>query len=158
MEWADFEKAYFEHGTLLYHFIRRRVRCAELAKDILHDVYVRLWEHRGRLDPDKSVKSYLFKIASNLVIDHLRKNNRGVSSLEDDLASSSRPDHILEVQEKIETLLCKMSPKIKNVFIMSRLDGFSYKEMADICGVSVKTIEAWMGKAIKIMSQERGGD
>jgi RNA polymerase sigma-70 factor (ECF subfamily) len=121
---------------------------------MLQNVFMKLWQNRSNLNPNKSIKHYLYRTACNLTIDHARTNSREVHlSPDSDVVDRKVPDQVLEIKEKIYIILNSMPKDVQQVFILSRIEGMKYHEIAQLFDISVKTVEKRMGKAIKILSQ-----
>ena len=139
----------------LYHsindFIFYKTKNDALSKDISQETFKKLWINRASLDPKRSIKSYLLKIANNLLIDHYRKKSSNELSLEEtdqitdpsafDPDSSEKVDHIY-------SLLGLLPNHLSEVFLLSRLEGLKYKEISEIYNISPKTVESWVAKVM----------
>jgi len=124
----------------------------EFSKDIVQETFTRLWQKRTSLNPHKSLKAYLFRIAINLLTDHFRKKKRNPSFSLNNLPSQPTDDH----PEKMLTIydaICKLPENLYITFVLSRFQGLSYQEIAQACQVSVKTVESRMGKALKMLRE-----
>ena len=147
-----FEALYYRYYHMLYRFLWYRTGSVEQAKDHLQEVFIRLWQRRENLDVDKSIKSYMYRTAYNLVIDHLKKSAKHklyITELEGD-GSSSFDTQInlgIDIQKAIEQL----PEPIKIVFCLSRNEGLKYTEIADIFGISVKTVEYRISRALTLL-------
>ena len=148
-----FKTLYFRYYEPLHRFLWYRLRSTEQASDYLQEVFMRFWEHRSRLDPSRSVKSYLYRIAHNLVIDHLRKASSvrayRLELLKRDVAAEEDLDAKISIRSAVEDL----PERLRTVFILSRYQGLKYAEIAEICRISVKTVESRMSKALGRLRQ-----
>lgn len=130
-----------------------------LAEEAVADVFIELWKRRNYLDISVNVKAYLFKMARNNSLNYLRKNNLLNESLDEknlkQFSISPEQDFISkENATSIQNLVSILQDPVKTVFLMNREEGFSYKEIAEILKVSVKTVESHMGKALKLLRLE----
>ena len=128
------------------------------AKDIVQDVFFKLWENRAKLNIQSSLKSYLRKAVSNKCIDHIRKNKK--IHWKEDLENSSIPDaynsiieemEASELQKIINEAIQKLPNRCREVFSLSRFENMSHKEIAVELDISVKTIENQITKALKFI-------
>jgi len=109
----------------------------------------------------KTIKPLLYKMVNNAFFDHLRKNkvaNKYLSRLDLNVNSNS-PDEILEFEElkqKYETSLATLGEKQRTVFLMSRMEDLTYKEIAERLSISVKAVEKRMSQALKVLKQKLG--
>ncbi|NUO79653.1 RNA polymerase sigma-70 factor [candidate division KSB1 bacterium] len=146
-----FKTLYFRYFEVLYRFLWRYTRAEQVAKDLVQEVFTRVWQNRDKLDPQQSVKAYLFRIGYNLVIDHLRKKTHQPDSLEAD--SAHEPSYVDESQfdlrEKLQTAIDNLPEPLRVVFTMSRFEENTYAEIAEVLEISIKTVESRMSKALK---------
>lgn len=140
----------------LYSFIWRRVGDQDSTKDILQDLFLNVWKLRDQLDETKSIKSYLFTSANNLIINFLKRK----SSLMKKIGSIPIENLSIDVngQQEMDAYLNDalngISEKLKIVFIMNKFEGFKYQEIAEILNISVKTVENRMSKILKLLRKK----
>jgi RNA polymerase sigma-70 factor (ECF subfamily) len=152
----DAFKQIFEcHYDRLVIYITTFTRNQMLSEDIVQQSFINLWNHRAKLDADKSPKNYLYAIAYNKYIDHIKKEKRQHLFLED-LWERSLRERINEDEDLIEKRILKMRqiidtlpPKCKEIIQLNKIQGIKYKDIAKMMGVSVKTVEAQMRIAFK---------
>ena len=111
------------------------VKSDDLVKEILQELFFKIWEVRTQIDPEKSFKSYLFRIAENLVNDYFRKVAKDKRLLARVVASSSElylhiEEDMLSKEEalKLQEAINLMPPQRKMVFTLCKLEGKSYKD------------------------------
>ncbi len=143
-----FRTLYYRYYPVLYQFLCVRCHSSELARDFMQELFTRIWQTRKRLNPDQSLKAYLYRIAHNLSIDHLRKKvrehaYRSELSRQEKLGS---PDieNAMSIRKAIENL----PHRYRLVFELSRYEGLTYSEIALACGISIKTVESRMSQAL----------
>lgn len=149
-----FTQLYHNYSNRLYSNILRFVKCEETAKEILQDLFLKIWELREKLDPNKSFKSFLFKVAENLVYDHFRKAARD-KRLGDHLIASavsfySDTEEMVIYQESfhlVQKAIDQLPPTRKLVFTLCKIEGKSYDEIAALLGISISTISDHIVKA-----------
>jgi RNA polymerase sigma-70 factor (ECF subfamily) len=148
-----FRKYYKNLCRWAYHYLHD----LDSSEEVVQDLFYILWRNKETLEFHVSVKSYLYKAVSNNCKMLIRKKNRR-SAIEADVAaestrSASQPAEILEVKEIREVVtktLEELPEKPALIFRMSRYEGLKYREIAEKLSISVKTVEANMGKALKI--------
>jgi len=157
----DFEGLFKQYQPLLLPFAHRFVRSREDAREIVQDVFVAVWNNRSSLRQDGNLKSYLFTATRNKCLNFLQKRRLQTQSLDaaphtENLAAfnqeASNVEAQMEASELMESILeevGKLPPKCREIFILSREEGLSYKEIAEKQGVSVKTVENQIGIALK---------
>lgn len=141
---------YFHHKLCVY--ANSLTNNSEQAEDIVQNVFIRTYEKRKRLSPDKSLKSYLYRSVYNEFIDQYRKQ-QAVTLLEKKYIESLERV-IQEDEDSFEKLLRlvrqemeRLPPKCKRIFYMSKEEGMTNPEIAEKLGISVKTVEAHISKA-----------
>ena len=151
-----FEQIYSLYSRRLFARLLKLVKSESQAEEILQDVFLKIWENRRSIDPEKSFRSFLFKIAENKVYDFFRKVTRD-KNMESQLISLSTANHtIIEsfmsgdenltiLQKAIEDL----PPQRQQVFRLCKLEGKSYKEVSELLGISVSTISDHIVKGTK---------
>jgi RNA polymerase sigma factor (sigma-70 family) len=138
----------------IVRLIGRLVRCRATAEDLAQDAFLRLW---GRALAGDS-RSLLFRTAQNLAIDHLRSGlvrTRHAEAVRREAPPSRAPapDEAAAARQEIESLLEALRTlpgRAQRVFLLNRLDGLSYAEIADGLGVSVSTVEKDMIRALEV--------
>ena len=153
---AAFKVLYYRYFEALFRFLWRQTRDEELAKDLLQEAFSRIWRNHAGLDPQQSIKSYLYRICHNLVIDHRRKNKLPLPSLDaqPDLAPAYSPDEPFELHDKIHEAIQSLPEPVRLVFTMNRFEGVKYLEIAAALDISVKTVEARMSKALALLREK----
>jgi RNA polymerase sigma-70 factor (family 1) len=131
---------------------------SDLATDIVQDIFLKVWEKPIDVT-SKTIKSLLYKMVNDAFFDHLRKNkvaDKYLSRLDLNL-SSNGPDDILEFEElkqQYETILASLGEKQRSVFLMSRMEELTYKEIAERLDISVKAVEKRMSQALKVLKEK----
>lgn len=155
---------YFDHGQWLRATLYRRLRCAETASDLTHDVFLRLLG-RTELPRFDEPRAYLARIAHGLVVDHRRRESVERAWLETlavlPEASMPSPEQqllIIDALARIDALLDGLKPRVRQVFLLSRLEEMSYPAIADQLGVSLSTVEKDMAQALRHCYQLLMGD
>lgn len=127
----------------------------EVAEDIVQSLFVKLWEDRVSLRIETSLKSYLVRSVRNAAIDYLRHQERRMEHYEYVLASNrvstnDAEDTILysELSEHLDRALEKLPPLQREVFEMFKMKGYKQKEIAEKTGVSLRTVEERIAKAV----------
>jgi RNA polymerase sigma-70 factor (family 1) len=157
----SFHELYDRFSVHLYANILRMVRDRDLAQEILQDVFVKVWEKRNLIDPEKPFASYLFQIAKNLVYDHFRKLALN-KKLETHLVANSIDtySHIEEeliYKESNQLFLDavdKLSPQRKQVFTLCKLEGRSYHEVGNLLQISTSTVSDHLLKSNKFIKAQ----
>ncbi|MBX0291935.1 RNA polymerase sigma-70 factor [Hymenobacter sp. HSC-4F20] len=149
------------HGKLLT-FAMHYVRARELAEEAVADVFLKLWQKRATLTAVSHITSYLYIAVRNQALNYRQKmENQPNLSLEDvplgltvEPMTPERELLTVELQAQIQAAVDKLPPQCKAIFRLIREDGLKYREVAEIMGISAKTVEVQMGIAIKKISAE----
>ena len=148
----QFKNIYNQYGRAIRNFIYYRSGDTEISDDITQETFIKVWEKQFVYDVKKT-KSLLYKIASGLFIDHIRKNKIGTEyiqelkfNLKNDVESSEENELLLQ---KCEKALANLSEKERVVFLLSRKDELKYREIAERLNISVKAVEKRMSQALK---------
>lgn len=154
-------KAYNElvarYSPKLYAVCKYYLNDTFLAEEIALDVLFWLWKKRQQLEIPVNVSAYLHRAARNAVISHMRKQSQNIVSTieqyaEDDVVEQHMADYAIICREgeyQYKQLLAELSPQRKEVFVLSREGGFSYKEIAQKTNLSINTIENYISSALK---------
>jgi RNA polymerase sigma-70 factor (ECF subfamily) len=134
------------------------VKDVDVAKDIVHDGFLILWERKEQMNLAFNIKSFLTTTIRNRCLNYLRDNKKfdnTLFALEDHLARQivEPPDTVVEseTKERIESAINELPEKCREVFMMNRFQGKKYREVADLLGISIKTVEAQMSKALELL-------
>jgi RNA polymerase sigma-70 factor (ECF subfamily) len=150
---SAFKNLYYKYFPALIRFAWYRLHSVDHAKELIQELFFRIWVNRRNLKPDKSIKAYLYKSLNNLIINYSKLSSTKTVSIEDLTTTISFPDHEnkQDVRIDLEREIAKLPEKIKTVFILSRAEGYKYGEIAEICGISKKAVEKRMSKAFNIL-------
>jgi RNA polymerase sigma-70 factor (ECF subfamily) len=150
---------------ILFRAALYRVRDADRAHDLVQETFLRIWQHRSSLKAGHKFLPYAFRICDNLFRDalrHLKVRER----LDAEIPSPafSRDDdpegalHVRLLEERISAIINEDLPvKCRNVFRLSRFEGKSNREIAGLLGLSVKTVENQITRALKILHKRLRG-
>ncbi|MGM0506912.1 MAG: RNA polymerase sigma-70 factor [Bacteroidota bacterium] len=141
----------------LCDFALHYLKDLDRTEEVVSEVFVNLWIKRESLVITRNVKSYLFTATRNRALNQIdkdtRRNRHHVWIDEVELKSSEqRPDRSIQIEEfneAIDQLLEYMPPRQKEIFKLSRIDGFTYKEISKILSISVHTIQNHMVQAVR---------
>lgn len=153
-----FEILYNSYKFRIAGNLFKLLKSEDQVKEVLQELFFKIWEVRTQIDPEKSFKSYLFRIAENMVHDYFRKVAKDKRLLAKMVASSSElyqhiEEDILgkEEAQKLQHAINLMPPQRKMVFTLCKLEGKSYKEVEEIMGINAKTISSHMLQANRFL-------
>ena len=144
------EKEYNDCVTLyadnVYRFIVKNLRHEEDARDVVQTAFEKLWRNRLEVDGSKS-KSYLFTVAYNQMIDHLRKVKRG--HLKEDFKEETRVHHkeITNARAILNEALARLSETQRSLVMLKDYEGYSYEEIGRIMNLSESQVKVYLHRA-----------
>lgn len=144
---------YQGHHSWLLGWLRQRLGCPQNAADLAQDTFVRLLGQRELIEP-REPRAFLATIARGLVVDHYRRARLeriyldSLSNLpEPEVPSAEERALVLETLMEVDRLLDGLKPRVRETFLLSQLDGLTYPQIAERLGLSVSSIQQYMGKA-----------
>lgn len=145
----------------LFSFARSIVKSNETAEEIVSDLFIRLWEQRQRLGEIENLRVYLYVSIRNACLNYLSRKNREIITYFDNYevdtpSIDSGPEELAitaEMKEKIEQAIDRLPPRCKMIFRLVREEGLRYREVSEIMGISINTIDAQMAIAVKRIAQ-----
>ena len=149
----NFDEIVREYSGMLYNHIRRMIGNDEDSKDILQEVFINVYKKIGSFREESSLKTWLFRIASNKTIDFLRKEKRfKAEELPETLKEKSNPlKHTEQVLKKdlVNKALMKLKEEEREIVIMKELDGFTFREIAEIKEIPENTVKTKLYTSLK---------
>lgn len=144
-----FDTIYQKYCKRLYAFVIRYVKREEDAEEIVQEVFIKIWENRSKINVYSSFESYLFTISYNSAISILRKRVHEQKYIEylkslqeaDSLSELTDELYFRELNSKIQSLLTYLTPRQREIFLLSREDGLTHEEIARKLGISVNTVK-----------------
>lgn len=151
---THFEAIYHSHFNGMCNLAHRIVKDRDAAKDIVQEVFLKLWRSPDDLSLILNTKAYLYKATANAAINYLVKARRTVSIEQVKAAPAVNSDETITLkalEKKISEVLDSLPPKCRAIFVLSRFEGMKYREIAGHLDISVKTVENQMGIALSKM-------
>ncbi|HKS04964.1 MAG TPA: RNA polymerase sigma-70 factor [Gemmatimonadaceae bacterium] len=153
-----FERLFRATYADLADYAARIVASRDAAEDVVQDVFIAVWNRRDALPDADKLASYLYRAVRNRALNYLRAQ-RGTESLIDSdggPAIAPEADDALaadEVQTALTSALGALSPRAREVFLLSREQHLTYNEIAVTLEISVKTVETLMGRALRMLRE-----
>ncbi|HKM94810.1 MAG TPA: RNA polymerase sigma-70 factor [Prolixibacteraceae bacterium] len=145
-------------GLVVY--VKSIIENSQAAEDIVQDFFISIWVNREKLSISKSIKSYFFTSVRNRSIDLIRQQKTKPEKtpiFPEELPDSDNSYNYLiesELRTMIDSAISKLPPVCRDIFVLNRFEGIKPSEIAVQKGISVRTVETHIGKALKIMKQE----
>ena len=153
---GQFESLFRSSYVSLVRYAKTLIKDHDTSEEIVQDLFFRLWKDKEKLKIESSLNGYLYRAVHNRCLHHI-DHNRVVEKYAREMAvleqeTNESPTDILhyrELQAKIAAILERLPEKCGKIFCMSRFEGLKYAEIAEKLSISVKTVEANMGRALK---------
>lgn len=168
-ERMGFSRLYVEYRLRFVRFANSYVHDWAVSEDIVTDALLQYWENRAELPSDSNIPAYILTIVRNRCLNHLRHVvvrdtyshdmkeyyewdlNTRISTLE---ACDPSDIYTDEVRSLVDAALAKMPRATREIFSLSRVEGKTFREIAELRGLSVKAVEYHISKALKVMHKE----
>ncbi len=157
-----FESLFSRYEKRIYNFFLRRLQDTDRAADLFQEAFLRLHRNRHNFDPRRSFAAWFYTIANNLVRDELRMK-RGIQfeaiEVEDTLPASGEatPEEsraMTEIGEKVDRALKVLPEPQREVLLLSRFEGLSHKEIAEIAGRSQVAVRQLLYRALQNLRRQ----
>ena len=155
-----FEFVFKKYYAVLCNYSKHFIKNKDVVEQIVQDVFINIWENKKKFSPKGNLKSYLFRSVKNRTINYLKheavknKSNEDLKliyySTEENIEKQFEKEELLKLIDEGINLLPE---KCKEVFLLVKFSGLSYKETAEVLSISPKTVENQMGKALKSLRE-----
>ena len=154
-----FETLFKQNFVAVTAYCNKYVRDTEEAKDLAHRAFMKVWEKREAVPEGSNVKALTYRIAHNLSINYIRDHKKFCEEEELQTVESENSDadtdiKAAELEAAVIDTINHMPEKSKTVFLMSRYDQLSNNDIAGKLGVSIKTVEAHITTALKLLRKK----
>ena len=155
-----FSSLFKTNSKTVFNYIYYKFGNEEKAYDVVQEAFVKLWENCAKVSPEKA-KSYVYTVANNLYLNVIKaeKVRLKYANKSNDISNES-PEFLLEEKEykkKLDKALNGLPENQRTTFLLNRIDGKKYAEIAEMEGVSVKAIEKRMHLALKALREQIEG-
>lgn len=157
-----FETIYNRYAGKLYNFVMTISHGDRyMAEEIVQSTFVRLWEVRAQINPEKSILSFLSVIAKNMLLNKYQRQTVEFLYQQFVLKEQTAFDTMTEkeidrkwLEDFVDELIEQLPPARKKIFILRRKDDLSTKQIAEVMQISVSTVETQLSLATKFMREE----
>lgn len=152
-EQEAFQKLFDTYYDSIKNYLFYKCGNIEQAEDLTQEAFMIIWDKRYSLKPEKA-KSFLYTIATNLFLNQVKHQKVVLKFQRQPFSSTSHesPQFLMEETEfhqQLENAISRLPEKVRVVFLMNRIDKLTYREIAERLGLSEKTIEKRMTKALR---------
>lgn len=158
---SAFALVFNKHFGVLVNYAMRFLDEREEAEEIVQDVFVKFWDKCAELDPESSIKSYLYRSVHNTCLNHIKHNKVKDAYRQHVMHHMERTSEMVfdqqdpdKLRQEIMLEIDNLPPRCSEIFKLSRLEGLKYQEIADHLEISVKTVEVQMGKALRVLREK----
>ena len=156
MAFESFFKTYYE-SLCAYAYILLHDR--DMAEEMVQQVFYKLWEKKEQLNIHTSVKAFLYRSVYNECLNHLKHDKHKLAHQNHSLhvaayAYQEQTDDkvkLSELQARLKDAIQDLPEQCRNIFYMNRMEELKYREIAEQLGLSIKTVEAQLSKALRIL-------
>jgi RNA polymerase sigma-70 factor (ECF subfamily) len=157
-----FEVLYYRYRGKVGNFIRKFLPSHIDLEETVHEIFLRIWINKEKIDANRPFEPYLFKIARNLIVDELRKNIDRLIYICDkpttcEPATNNNAESKIEekeLQDWLNTALKQLPEKRRKIFLMSRVEDLSYKEIASKLGITENTVDTQIRRTLSFLREE----
>ncbi|HEY3390049.1 MAG TPA: RNA polymerase sigma-70 factor [Prolixibacteraceae bacterium] len=160
-----FEEIYTDFFGVMYHLSLQYLHDEKASEEIVQDTFMKLWEIRESLNEQFNIRNFLYTITKNSCLNYLRnqkiayRHQENIKYLETQFnyAALEKLGNYIEFEElrsKIDGVIAALPDDLRETFMLSRIEELHYKEIAEKLAVSIKTVEARITKALRILRLE----
>jgi len=153
-----FEQLFRAHYKALHAYATTILKDIDIAEEVVQNLFLKFWEKRELLSIATSIKAYLYKCVYNDSLNYLKHENVKlkhqnftVYTMDTSSEPASAKAELTELETKLRAALNELPEQCRTIFQLSRFEELKYKEIAEQLGLSIKTVENQMGKALKIL-------
>ncbi len=156
----EFETLFRSSYIPLVNYAKKILKDHDSSEEIVQDLFFRIWQNRENLKIESSLNGYLFRAVHNSCLHTIAHNRITEKYAHDSTMAEVGPEtpsdtiYFNELQGRVAAILEKLPERCGTIFCMNRFEGLKYSEIADRLSLSVKTVEANMGKALKEFRKE----
>lgn len=156
-----FEEVYLKHLPRVRNFAYGYLQDMEQSKEVAQEVFLKLWDIRETINPDKEIGSFLLVITRNICLNILKRRTIERKYLDHrtyqiqseinylSLSESSSASLIeKELSKELESTIGKMTEKVRSTFLLSRANNLKQQEIADMQGIALRTVESRLKAAV----------
>ncbi|HLR76302.1 MAG TPA: RNA polymerase sigma-70 factor [Balneolaceae bacterium] len=155
-----FRKVYLKYHEELYNVALKYLRSEDLAEDAVHDIFVKLWDNRKKLDQAGSLSGFIFTSLKNHVINMVNSQKRKMKKKvkiaqqkKEEKSKHANVIHLSTFRNKCQQAIKKLPEKRRQVFKLRYEEGLTNREIADYLDLSIHTVKSQYYKAIKFIRE-----
>lgn len=150
---SEYNKAVDLYADNIYRFVVKHLSDEERAKDVIQDVFEKVWVKIETISFDK-IKSYLFSAAYRTMIDHIRKEKKMDSTPDyQDVYEPTESNKYNDINDQLEKALARIPEIQKTVVLLRDYEGYSYEEIGEIAGLKEAQVKVYIYRARKALQE-----
>ena len=164
-DFEAFDQLFRNYNQRMYYFAKSILKSHEDAKDIVQEVFLRIWKNRASIDTRSSFKSYLFTISYNIIVDTMRKRVTEQKFRDELIKNAAKEEFLIneeleykELNTSYHKAISELPPKRQQIYKLHRFENKSYQEIASKLDISANTVRNQMTQAIKFLREKLGED
>ena len=154
MNLEAFQTSILPLKSKLFRFALRMLGNEDEAKDVVQEVFTRVWKKQEAMDEVRNWEAWCMRIAHNLSVDRIRLNNRhhavplsdGLNMLHDTLSPHDRTE-LAESMKQVAEIMATLPPKQRQVIHLRDVEGYSYKEICEVLGLDMSQVKVYLFRA-----------
>ncbi|NML20914.1 RNA polymerase sigma-70 factor [Pseudoflavitalea sp. G-6-1-2] len=153
-----FEKVFKSHFKSLHSYAYTIVKDDALAEEMVQNVFCKIWERKGQLAIETSLTAYLYRAVYNESLNYIKHQKvrmayqaHATYQMSHQTDSASKKVLLGDLEQQLRKAMSELPEQCRTIFQMSRFEELKYQEIADRLGISPKTVENQMGKALKLL-------
>lgn len=152
-----FEELFRTNCAALVNLAQRYVIDPAAAEGVVQEVFVSTWKRREQLDPEGNIRAYLHTAVRNQALKQLRRvkveqqGEIAPAEIRNGGASPEEEWNREELTRAIQRAIERLPTRCRTIFVMNRYEQLTYKQIAQLLGISIKTVETQMGRALQIL-------
>lgn len=158
---AAIEELYDFYYPRLYNFSKTFLKLEDGIDDILQEVFIKIWQNRSRIKTSSTFNAFIFTITRNLLLNELRSRltNQKIKEKVGKMAipieySFIEQSEFHDLKEKVDKAINELPVRQKQIFTLSRINGYSHKEIAESLNITTKAVEFHIAKAIALLKKK----
>ncbi len=149
-----FRQFFERYYAFLLHYLERMGVSSEVAEDLVQQAFLAVWERRAQIDPNRSLRAFLFRIGHNRALNHFRDTRRlsreeELPELKDPGPGADRCTDATLLRTRLREAIARLPERRRAVFELCFLQELTYREAAEVLGISPKTVENQMAQALR---------
>lgn len=147
-----FQQIFIDYREKVFNYFIKKTGSVTDAEDLLQNTFLKLWRYRSSLNECYLLDQHLFNIARTVFIDYTRSKNklRKIEALVKREVTAAKEEIKNELdKERLEQILKEMPEERRKAFLMHKVEGYTYKEIADELSLNTKTVDNHISRALK---------